>query len=53
MIEIIIDFIDSYQLLRINRFIRKFRIDTIIDVEGYGVNVLLGSKKILKKYKWC
>jgi FkbM family methyltransferase len=51
MIEIIIDFIDSYQLLRINRFIRKFRIDTIIDVGAHKGDFVKHALKYLKPKK--
>ena len=51
MLEIIVDFIDSYQLSRINRFIRKFKIDTIIDVGAHKGDFIKYSLKYLKPKK--
>ena len=51
MLEIIIDFIDSYQLSRINRFLRKFKIYTIIDVVAHKGDFIKYSLKYLKPQK--
>ena len=48
MLEIIVDFIDSYQLSRINRFIRKFKIDTIIDVGAHKGDFIKYSLKYFR-----
>ena len=51
MLEIIVDFIDSYQLSRINRFIRKFKIETIIDVGAHKGDFIEYSLKYLNPKK--
>ena len=51
MLEIIVDFIDSYQLSRINRFIRKFKIDTIIEkIEKFGKSFDQLTKETVKTF---
>ncbi len=51
MLEIIVDFMDSYQLSRINKFIRKFKIDTIIDVGAHKGDFIKHALKNLKPKK--
>ena len=51
MLEIIIDFIDFYKLSRINRFLRKFKIYTIIDVGAHKGDFIKYSLKYLKPKK--
>ena len=51
MLEIIVDFIDSYQLSRINKFIKRFRIDTIIDVGAHKGDFIKYSLRYLNPKK--
>ncbi len=51
MIEILIDFLDSFQLRRINRYLNKFKFNTIIDVGAHKGDFIKYSLKYLNPKK--